>query len=466
MKSITVNYLKEDFHGSLLLRKKVGTEPRCGEVVFIQDNYYRIKDVKYDYEVWQSVGIKVFDAVVSQLQKQTYEFDFYVVDDDNISLFGIKDRCPKEVFIPSHICSDGHMIPVTFVSWMTFVESCEVIYLPDTVRSFELMDEEGIKEVFMDNACQLEDFTCINCVNLMRVTLPVHIDKLSEAAFAGCKNLREVITENSEIQFSQSTFTGCKNLSKDLSFLKDDFVIEKGLLFNRSKNEVYTYLGDDGIASDCSKISFPPTVTYIGNGFSNTDITSVDLSQTSITEIENDTFSDCCHLSKVFLPNNLKRIGDRAFSNCGSLQEITLPSSLEEIGIACFSGTGIRQIEIPRLLKLIPKSAFACCKNLERISIPPTVRSINSFAFRDCTAVRYVNISSGFKKDVHLLFEKDAIIQFVYSAKPVPVYSVNTGAYTHGSLVCPYCGSRDVRTYCDGTAECQSCRGEFIYWRR
>lgn len=37
-------------------------------------------------------------------------------------------------------------------------------------------------------------------------------------------------------------------------------------------------------------------------------------------------------------------------------------------------------------------------------------------------------------------------------------------AYTHGRMrPCPYCGSDDIRTYADGTAECDSCGKEYRY---
>ena len=318
-----VNYIKEHSHGSLLLRKQVYVEPHCGDVVFIRDNYYRIKNVKYDYEVWQSVGIKVFDAVVNQIQEQTYEFDFCVVDENNISLFGIKDKCPKEVFIPSYISINGHMTPVTFVSWITFSESCEVLYLPDTVRDFVISDEEGIKEVFLDNSCQLEDFTFANCINLVRVVLPMHLNKIPGLAFAGCIKLHDVVTPNKEMEFCHNSFIGCRNLNMNLPFIKDKYVIENGLLCNKSKNEIYTYLGTDGRSGDHSEIILPHNVTYIGNGFNNTDLTSIDLSQTSVTEIEDDTFSECHNLRNIALPSSLKRIGDRAFANCENLQLVS-----------------------------------------------------------------------------------------------------------------------------------------------
>lgn len=438
-----INYKNNHSCGSFLYRKIVRTEPQCGDIIFVKGAYYRIVGVKYDYEVWQSVGIKVFDVVVDQIQDQLYDFNYSVINDKTISVLGVNGKCPKEVFIPSHINVNGNILPITFVSWITLneSESCEILHLPDTIEEFEIMDEDYIKEVFLGNACRLKNFDFPNCANLERVTLPSHIDKIPCGAFRNCPKLHNVITENEKLEFYPSTFIGCKKLNKDLPFLKKNYVIENGLLLNRSMDTVYTYLGCDGEGEDFTKIVLPQTVRYIGDGFSDTNITSIDLSQTSIIEIEDDTFSSCYNLKKIFLPNNLKRIGDRAFSSCENLKEIIFPPTLEELGIACFIETGLKTIELPCLLKNIPKSAFANCKELEWVSIPYTVKFINLSAFKGCTAIRHVDISIDFKNNVSILFDNIESIQFVYNTtNNVPPNVANINIYTNGSLICPYCG--------------------------
>ena len=56
-----------------------------------------------------------------------------------------------------------------------------------------------------------------------------------------------------------------------------------------------------------------------------TELTSIDLSETSIELIYENTFSGCTQLSSVILPRSLKYIGEGAFRNCVSLDSITIP---------------------------------------------------------------------------------------------------------------------------------------------
>ena len=465
-----INYITDHSSSNLLLRKTARTKPQYGDIVFIKGSYYRNKDIKYNLEVRQSIGIKVFDVVVDHIQETLYDFKFNVINNKYISLFGINGKCPKEVFIPSHINVNGNILPITFVSWITFTdaEACEVLYLPDTIENFEILDDDNIKEVFLGNAYRLKDFSFTNCKNLLRVTLPPCVEKIPPLAFAGCEKLHDIIIENEKLKFHPSTFTMCKSLNKDLPFIKENYVIENGLLLNKHKDEVYTYLSNNKneAVKDYHQIILPHTVRYIGSGFSNSDINSIDLSNTSITEIENDTFSDCYNLNNIILPNNLKRIGDRAFSSCINLQEIIFPASLEELGIACFSGTGMKDIEFRCLPENILQYAFEDCNKLERVSIPHSVKSINLTAFKGCSTIRYVNIPYGFKSIANKLFKNYNYIQFVFATKyTVPFELTNANIYTHGSLACPYCSSKNVRTFCDGTAICQTCYSKFTYWK-
>lgn len=82
----------------------------------------------------------------------------------------------------------------------------------------------------------------------------------------------------------------------------------------------------------------------------------------------------------------------------------------------------------------------------------------------------------GYSRRPTRIIERD---YFTYKGEPLELSQANvveisevkenttnlrsTGAYTHGSLSCPYCNSNATRTYIDGTAECSECGGEFIY---
>lgn len=251
-----------------------------------------------------------------------------------------------------------------------------------------------------------------------------------------------------------------------LKTLGDHFLIENGVLYNSDKTEMYTWLGSTNNSS--VNIVAPSSVNVLGNGFSHcSDILSIDLSRTEIKEIYQNTFSGCTELTDVTLPEGIKTIKERAFSHCSKLKNINLPNSIEEFGEACFQGCALAEVRIPENLEEIPKEAFADCQFLTTIFIPINIKAIYNSSFSGCKSIQHIRISEGYKNKINNIFAQKENLQIEYIRRVTPYYSIpRTGAYTHGRMrPCPYCGSNNVQTYCDGTAECESCGGEYTYWR-
>lgn len=74
--------------------------------------------------------------------------------------------------------------------------------------------------------------------------------------------------------------------------------------------------------------------------FENCELSEVDLSNLSITEIPVDCFSYAEQLSKVVLPETIKKIGRSAFNNCTRLASVNMPEGIESIGDYAFKSVG------------------------------------------------------------------------------------------------------------------------------
>ncbi|MEY8708694.1 leucine-rich repeat domain-containing protein [Bacteroides faecichinchillae] len=69
------------------------------------------------------------------------------------------------------------------------------------------------------------------------------------------------------------------------------------------------------------------------------NLVSIDISNTNVTAIPDFTFSQKKYLLRVYLPHNLKSIGQRVFSNCGRLcGTLELPPSVTAIEYGAFMG--------------------------------------------------------------------------------------------------------------------------------
>ena len=74
----------------------------------------------------------------------------------------------------------------------------------------------------------------------------------------------------------------------------------------------------------------------------------------NVTEIQEESLSECKNLKKVIIPNSVNTIGYRAFYSCESLSELNIPESVTEI----------------------EEDAFKNCYSLKTINIPNKITSI------------------------------------------------------------------------------------------
>lgn len=151
-----------------------------------------------------------------------------------------------------------------------------------------------------------------------------------------------------------------------------------------------------------------------------------------VTEIADNAFSGCGGLTKVGIPDGVKKIGGGAFGGCGELTEITLPSGVAEIGGNAFNycdklkeikyageieswcaikGLGnvtsqgrtlfingkplTGDLIIPDGVEKIGDYAFYGCGGLKSVIIPAGVVSVGESAFYGCVNLTGVTIGDG-----------------------------------------------------------------------
>lgn len=170
---------------------------------------------------------------------------------------------------------------------------------------------------------------------------------------------------------------------------------------------------------------------------------SIDLSNSSITEIPENAFSNCTSLKSVKLPPTVTKIADDAFANCKKLEEIQGLSNckISEIGKDAFAGCynlktfdissatitslpdticsnmyALTSIHLPKTLTSIGTSALEGCKKLEEITgiSDCKLTSIGANAFASCSALKEVDLSkSSFTALPTSAFAKDTALTSV-----------------------------------------------------
>ena len=121
------------------------------------------------------------------------------------------------------------------------------------------------------------------------------------------------------------------------------------------------------------------------------DNVEIDLSQTKITNIPKDMFTNTTNLGKITLPDTVTNIEESAFSGCSSLSYIRFSGGLTNIGTNAFSNcSALTVLLLPDGLKTIEKCAFSDCSSLKDLFFPASLTSIGSNAFSNC--VKLVNL--------------------------------------------------------------------------
>lgn len=89
-------------------------------------------------------------------------------------------------------------------------------------------------------------------------------------------------------------------------------------------------------------------IKYIENFKNLTNITKVEIKESSIVGIKDDCFSCCENLKEVIMPNTINYLGYRSFLSCTSLEKINLSTSLTKLNSHTFSGcTSLTSLYIP-----------------------------------------------------------------------------------------------------------------------
>lgn len=121
------------------------------------------------------------------------------------------------------------------------------------------------------------------------------------------------------------------------------------------------------------------------------DNVEIDLSQTKITNIPKDMFTNTTNLGKITLPDTVTNIEEKAFSGCYSLSYIRFSGGLTNIGTNAFSNcSALTVLLLPDGLTTIEKCAFSGCSSLKDLFFPASLTNIGSNAFSNC--IKLVNL--------------------------------------------------------------------------
>ena len=313
------------------------------------------EETKYNYG--SAYGHKFNDnGYCSECDAIDPDYDFkYTIKDNEVTITGYKGS-GGDIEIPSTI----YHCPVVHLGKECFYKLSNInsIELPDSVLTigdyafYECDLSGGI--YFGKNLLSIGDCAFSFCGLKENITLPNSLTSIGDDAFEGCTRLTSVIIPDSVTSIGDGAFFNCSSLTS--------VTIPNGV----------TSIGN-GVFEDCTNLTsiiIPDSVTSIGdNAFmycnSLTNVTIPD----SVTYIGGDTFSSCEGLTSVTIGDGVTHIGGGAFAYCANLVNVNFGNSLNYIGSCAFEGCGISSVVIPSSVNTIEEKAFRDCTNLKTITI-------------------------------------------------------------------------------------------------
>lgn len=182
--------------------------------------------------------------------------------------------------------------------------------------------------------------------------------------------------------------------------------IDEFAFYNTSIKEIVlpnslTYIGNDAFEfSQIEHVKVNNSLSFIGDrAFAYTNLKNIDLTNTSITKINDEAFAYTESLRKLSLPNSLQIIGQRSFKN-SAIVDLIIPNSTQIIGIDAFnSATNLERVKLGSGLKTIKKGAFAYTSNLLAIQV-------DSIKLDDISTGNNIFVEAGKNNGMQVYFSK------------------------------------------------------------
>lgn len=268
-----------------------------------------------------------------------------------------------------------------------------------SVGNYAFHRSEDLKKITV-NCETIGEEAFSGCDSLTDITLGENVKTLGDKAFYTCDALERVEIPSTVTDIGEKTFYSCPALKEAIIRAG---TVKAGTFYNC--RALTTLIISDNATLDAS--------FTVGNTYANGTLETVKIGK---GEIGNSAFNGCPNLTTVELGNGVTSVGDNAFSKCTALTSINIGDGVTSIGKNAFNGctaltnvnigsgaigesafngcTSLANVTLGNGVTSIGRNAFLRCKKLTSMDIGSSVRTIESYAFSGCEALKEVTISA------------------------------------------------------------------------
>ena len=268
-----------------------------------------------------------------------------------------------------------------------------------SVGNYAFHRSEDLKKITV-NCETIGEEAFSGCDYLTDITLGENVKTLGDKAFYTCDALERVEIPSTVTDIGEKTFYSCPALKEAIIRAG---TVKAGTFYNC--RALTTLVISDNATLDAS--------FTVGNTYAHGTLETVKIGK---GEIGKSAFSNCTNLTSVELGNGVTSVGDNAFSKCTALKSINIGDGVISIGKSAFNGctaltnanigsgaigesafngcTSLANVTLGNGVTSIGRNAFLRCKTLTSMDIGSSVRTIESYAFSGCEALKEVTISA------------------------------------------------------------------------
>lgn len=155
-----------------------------------------------------------------------------------------------------------------------------------------------------------------NCVNARKIWLGRDVTGLGNYAFYNCTNLEYLYIPSTVTSIANYVFRNTTSLSSiDVNSSNSSWCFANQMLLSKDGTTLKWHCGSGNLV-------LPSTISVLANYSFNskTDITSVDMSNTTIQSTGTGTFRYCSNLTTVVFPGTITTVSSYALNSCTSLE--------------------------------------------------------------------------------------------------------------------------------------------------